>query len=54
MNLLTYKVTADHKPMWFKVIKAESHHDALVEASKQFNIPFNKLSATLWQDTPNS
>lgn len=54
MSLLTYKVSADHKPMWFHILKAESHYDALTAASIQFNIPFSKLSATLWQATPNS
>jgi hypothetical protein len=51
MSLLTYKVSADHKAMWFQIIQAESHYDALALASKKYNIPFNKLSATLWQAT---
>lgn len=54
MSLLTYKISADHKPLWFKIIKAESHYDALAAASKQFDIPFKKLSAQLWHATPNS
>ena len=54
MSLLTYKVSANHKPMWFEIVRAESHYDALTTASIQFNIPFKKLSATLWQATPNS
>jgi len=50
-SLLTYKVSADNKPMWFKIIQAESCYDAMAIASKQFNIPFKNISAILWQAT---
>lgn len=53
-SLLTYKVSADHKPFWSAIIKAESYYDALVAASKQFNININDLSAQLWADSPHS
>lgn len=52
--LITYKVTADHKPFWSAIIQAESYYDALAAASKQFDIPFKKLSAQLWASTSHS
>jgi len=54
MSLLTYKVTADHKPFWSAIIKAESHYEALLSASLQFHININNLDAQIWASSPNS
>jgi hypothetical protein len=53
-SLLTYKVSAYTRAMWFQIIQAESYNDAIIAASKQFNIPIKHLSAILWQNTPHS
>jgi len=47
MTQLTYKVTADHKPMWYQMIRAESHHEALAISSQVSGIPIKELSAQL-------
>lgn len=46
-TLLTYRVEADYRPGLFANIKAESYWDALVLASQLWDIPVNKLTASI-------
>jgi hypothetical protein len=46
-SLLTYLVEADFCVGKRAIIRAESHYEALAEASKRWGIPVDQLSASL-------